>query len=399
MNKTLIRILEHANKHSAYYKSLFFNNGIDFNNLSKLEFNKIPIMTKLDYKLNVQKIITDEYQNNHISFLYKINTSGSSGIPLTVYFEPQEYAISNLILWRLRKKWYNINPYDKMCAFASDLTTNGIVLDIQDVFVRENKMLFSKIKIDKESISKYLKNICSFSPRWLYIQPSVMMVLHDYMCEEKLKFPDSVVYIELFGENVSNHFLSQLKKDYKNINISVMYGAKEFNAIAFMCPCGKMHVLDNNVFIETNHNNEIIVTGLVNTKVPIIRYNLQDKIKLKEDFLCKCGCRGAIIEEILGRSSNIEYIDNNITSDLLKFVIEKVNYFYSECIYEYRLCKLEDNKLTIGIYLANAYLNWEKIISEEIKKHLLIYLNMNKDIEIIILNKYNVSFQSGKMNF
>lgn len=399
MNKQLKKVIEYANKHSEYYQTLFLNNQIDCNNISELTFNKIPIMTKLDYKLNVKKIIVDEYQYNHINFLNKITTSGSSGIPLTIYFEPREYTISNLILWRLRKKWYGVNPYDKMCAFTSDLAINGIVMDAQDVYIRGNKMFFSKIKISRESISSYFQHIQKFSPNWLYIQPSVMMNLYSYMCEENLKLPDSLTYIELFGENVSYHFLKKLKQYYRNIDIAVMYGAKEFNAIALMCPCGKMHILDNNVFIETNDNNEIIVTGLVNTKVPIIRYNLQDRITLKENFLCKCGIQGSIIEEIIGRSCNIEYIDDNITSDLLKWIIEKVNYLYSECIYEYRLCSVKENKIVVGIYLNNSYLSWKKIISEEIKKYFRSFLSTSKAVEIVILNNCDVSLQSGKFKY
>ena len=66
-------LLEHAKKHSAYYK--------DYQNAR--DITDFPVMTKMKYNENKDTILCDMYQDKKDS-LFQLKTSGSTGAPFTV---------------------------------------------------------------------------------------------------------------------------------------------------------------------------------------------------------------------------------------------------------------------------------------------------------------------------
>ena len=66
-------LLEHAKKHSAYYK--------DYQNAR--DITDFPVMTKMKYNENKDTILCHMYQDKKDS-LFQLKTSGSTGAPFTV---------------------------------------------------------------------------------------------------------------------------------------------------------------------------------------------------------------------------------------------------------------------------------------------------------------------------
>ena len=65
-------------------------------------------------------------------------------------------------------------------------------------------------------------------PKWLMLSPSIALLILEFCKKETLTFPESVKYIELFGENVTLAAKDAISS-YFNIPVSIMYGAKEVN--------------------------------------------------------------------------------------------------------------------------------------------------------------------------
>ena len=67
------KLLEHAKNHSAYYR--------EYADAEKL--TDFPVMTKMMYNQNRDRILCDEYQDKKDG-LFCLSTSGSTGAPFTV---------------------------------------------------------------------------------------------------------------------------------------------------------------------------------------------------------------------------------------------------------------------------------------------------------------------------
>ena len=66
-------LLDYAGKHSEYYREL---KGVE-------DITRYPVMTKMEYNQNKDRIICDTFQDKKDS-LFRLSTSGSTGAPFTV---------------------------------------------------------------------------------------------------------------------------------------------------------------------------------------------------------------------------------------------------------------------------------------------------------------------------
>jgi phenylacetate-CoA ligase len=109
---------------------------------------------------------------------------------------------------------------------------------------------------------------------------------------------------------VTSHCRDLVRKKF-NVDLFETYGCVEFGILAFECPRHSgLHVLTNNAhleFIDESGDNvsqgergEIIVTGLYNFTMPLIRYRLGD-IGIPSDERCLCGRSWPLIKSIEGR--------------------------------------------------------------------------------------------------
>ena len=177
-----------------------------------------------------------------------------------------------------------------------------------------------------------------FGPKWILGQPSVIFLLSKYLEKHNLKL-SSVKYIELNGEFVENSIYKSIKKIF-NVPVSNLYGSVEFNGIALTCPSGNMHILNGNVYIESDLSNcnNLIITGLVNTFMPLIKYNLGDSGTIIKDFKCPCGICGDLLNLSHGRSHELIQCTKEMHLDPVIFsnIVDELN-CYDNVVLRYSL--------------------------------------------------------------
>jgi len=92
--------------------------------------------------------------------------------------------------------------------------------------------------------------------------------------------------------------------DAFNCGIYDQYGCGEIGGVAYECNNHKgLHITEEHVVLETDENDEIILTDLDNYAFPFIRYKNGDKA-LMEEKSCGCGRNSTLIKTILGRTSD-----------------------------------------------------------------------------------------------
>lgn len=72
--RRLEKILEYARKNTEFYRKMDIGDNI----------KTFPVMKKTDYNLHKNEILSDSFQGSEKK-LFRLSTSGSTGVPFTVY--------------------------------------------------------------------------------------------------------------------------------------------------------------------------------------------------------------------------------------------------------------------------------------------------------------------------
>lgn len=357
----LNEILDNAiNNVNFYRKNVLCTNG------KKLTIQDFPIVERKNIQINFKDFLNSSIQNVNI---LETSSSGSSGNPLSVYWVNNDYMKSMYTLWKRRSKYYGITPYSKKIDFTYE------TLDATKWYsITENSISVSRMIIDDHNKLEELFDLMNkFMVEWMYIQPYVAKKIIDYIIKYNAIVPKSIKYIESVGEILSEEIRVLLYKVFK-CPVANMYGSEEMNGIAYECPYHNMHILMDNVYLETEYKNEgnVYITNLHNYLMPFIRYKQGDVISMTAGKNCPCGSNEPIIETILGRSYEQIKINNHLVNPyVLITIVEKINSSVENIIRNYKFVfdKSTEN-LTVMLSIENNNKMFEKIIKQALIEEL-----------------------------
>ena len=222
------------------YKTPYYKNNPKYSQASEL--TELPLLYKDDVINNYSFIVNKS--SKHLSLV----TSGSTGTILDVVWDYNNYINSIYYIWKIRNQ-FGIEPLDKYCSCYLNGGITSNIINSKLVYSK-NLLLLSKFYTDPVSLEFYFREINKFKPKWMMIQPSFLYILTQYMLENNVKFPDSIKYIELNGEMLTDEMLIFFNKNLRGLTLRNMYGLQEFNAVAFGETASKMTVITDNVYLE-----------------------------------------------------------------------------------------------------------------------------------------------------
>lgn len=391
MDDYLKKLIINAYNNSPFYK-VFYNDLIDMKKIDQMEFSEIPIVKKNDIYESTIRMISEKYYDEFVQHkLVKYSTSGSTGLCLDVFWSQLDINKSLSRLWYLRKKYYGISPEDKCCTFYSNMKINNYEPQYIEY---DNLLSFSKSNLDNKRFNDMYNLMYKFQPKYMIIEPNIALLFCKYIKKNNLERISSLKYIEFTGEYLSNEIKTKINNEFACVS-SNQYGAYEVNSIAYECPEGNMHCMQQNVYVEIlddngkqacdNHEGNIYVTSLTNSAMPFIRYKIGDKGKFSKKIKCKCGNLSPIIEITKGRCNDVilckdgseihssvfvKAIEN--TNELLKnpidpivqYQIHQVNYdeFIIDCVLSEEVIDIEQVSNTFATCVDEERLKGSKIM-------------------------------------
>lgn len=386
----LEEMLKYVSEHNEFYKNRIKEYGIK----DPLDITQWPILTRKELQENRYNMFSDGYKTKYFNQqLCRQSSSGSSGVPVNVYWDYKDWYASNMSLWRKRLQWYGIKPSDKYCIFT--LNSFGITPKEGKIYYtnKPSNILSFNISLvrDERGYEQMAKLINEFKPDWLYIQPFVLNQLIRAYRNLNLAPCESIRYVESVGE-ILTFDLRKKADELFNVKVTNMYGSEEMNGIAIEKPNGEMHILTDNVFFEVMSDNEIspygngesIITNLNNHAMPIIRYMQGDMISIQEHV--------PIISSISGRTFEAIPLDNGkqINSLLLSEVMSKLINQFPDTICSYRFVYNRINcnlNCIIGLYKEKK--KWLISITKELE------LALNHKIMIAGIRKISVEIEKN----
>jgi Coenzyme F390 synthetase len=375
-------LLRYVSENNDFYKKIIKEHNIT----DATDISQYPILTRQQLQENQYNLFSDGYKAKHLHFQLRRNSSsGTNGMPVSVYWTPDDYRKSMMSIWRKRQKWYGISSTDRFVTFTlpnnrrSEISDNILVLE-----TNYQLLINAASLISEDAYITVIKKISHFEPKWMYIQPFILEQLIYYYKKHNIKPPNSLVHLDSIGE-ILNGNLKMSALDLFKTSLANLYGSQEHNGIAYECPYGKMHILEDNVYVESG----AIITNIINLAFPLIRYNQGDDFNVMPQLTpCKCGSISWYIDEIRGRiTQSFDIAGVKITAYTLSEVIDDVNNQFSGRISNFSFCySVSTKSLKCDISIRNDSGNWSERVAYEIEKAIRLRLPVDEELKVIVQN-------------
>lgn len=245
-------------------------------------------------------------------------------------------------------------------------------------FLRANSNLYSSItsKVLRfeffdilGQLDSYIVKLNSLQPTILVAQPSILIELAVYIEKGILSIsPSKVISV---AEVLSPEESKYLKSVFQQ-TIHQVYQCTE-GLLAATCSKGNLHFNDDFLIIEKKYIDSEkkrfhpVITDLLRTTQPVIRYELNDIIH--EKAYCPCGSKHSAIEKIEGRSDDVLFFksDQNEKIRVYPDFIRREIILAHPSINDFTIVQKTDSHLELYIAQSEYYSLAEKRLQTFLK--------------------------------
>lgn len=381
--KKLKAIITHAYTHVPYYRQLFNSVKIKPEDIKDQDdLKKIPTTTKLDLQRNYSNVVMKGIDETRQLTVF---TSGSTGIPLKIVMSPRDVAY----------QWTSaVYPFLECGVrlrdnFASiyGLGESVIKRGMHPIFSGRFTETIIPVYEQQERIVNALKQI---NPDVVNTFPSVLSLLSSY---DVSGINPRLIFTS--GETLTQHCRDLVKHTF-GLEIHNIYGSNEFDRLAFECDAHSgLHVITDYAFIEFIDENgdsvspgeqgEMLITGLTNRLMPLIRYRIGD-IGVPSDEKCSCGRGWPLIKNIQGRADDFLVLPSGkrISSAWCHYLFgcDEIIKSNVSCISQFQIIQEKRDRIVLKVIRGQ---NFDPKVLLKIKGNFeTFFAKQAEDVEVII---------------
>lgn len=277
--------LQYAYENVPYYHEVFDDINFDVYNFSNIEeMKRIPYLNK-----DIIAKQWDKMQVNKINNFYYSTTGGTTGKSVKFAFDNSSLYKERAFVYHYWSKYgYNYKK-SKLISFR-EVEFEGSLCKRNMLY---NELLINPFMLDSKHIDNIIEEIYKFSGDFLYGYPSNIAIFCRLLKKNNIKFRLPIKAILLISENLYPDQKKQIEEVF-DCPIAMFYGHTEKavfaekygNSYHFNSLYGFTEILDS-------EEDNMVCTGFINRKMPLIRYKVDDKVIKKEDGY-----------EIIGHRSN-----------------------------------------------------------------------------------------------
>ena len=377
--KRFLEIFCFAYDNSPFYHRLYKEAGINKEDITCLDdLGKLPIITKDMVKRYGLEMLTTSPQ-----IVIKGNTSGTTGTPLSVYRNWKTIWTERAFLYCTRKR----NGF----TYGQRLVSLRGNLDKRDMSLKvhiSNTLYLSSYNIAPINARFYYNQIKKFQPVAIEGYPSSLYALALILRDAGLKLSIPVAFTS-----------SETLLDYQRSVIEELFGTEIFDLYGMTEGCILLNETANhngyyeipgysiNEYIEDG----AICTSLINTAFPLIRYRINDIIKMADVKLEKN--QQAIVKSIEGRKEDFILCKDGSRIKRLDFLFKGIkNVRFSQLVQD------ENDLLHINIVPETGFSESDK---KQVERNLLDRVGCaNLDYIIEMINESQIQYSSrGKFKY
>ena len=307
-------LLRHAGDSVPYYrerlKDIAWQSG---DPLDDEIWRRVPLLRREDIQDgDGRALISTRYPKSH-GATQKVNTSGSSGKPVTVLSNSVGSIFWNVITLR-DFQWRRVDLNAKVAAIRFDENRlaqypDGEVLEywlksIQPFFATGACALLDI----STPVDKQVDWLARQEAAYLVTYPSNLEALLLYCRTQKIRLP-TLSQVQTLSE-VLHPRVRALCQEVWGFGVDDMYTCQETGYIALQCPDhAHYHVQSENLIVEIldadgnpcapGEAGRVVISDLHNFAMPLIRYDIGDFAEFGE--ACPCGRGLPVLKNIMGR--------------------------------------------------------------------------------------------------
>jgi phenylacetate-CoA ligase len=322
-SKRLTRLLRHAIAEVPFYREFFRNTVASPDDIRPDNalacLHSLPVLQKETLRANPQLFEAGNMQRFHPQ---RITTSGTTGTPLTVYWDRESNVLEFCCIERLWR-WAGFRPGQSFLDLRSRTFEDepSVVRTDKAVYKRNriiNGIEFSSDFIDAANIAEYYELLLRFRPRLVRGHPQSIQLLatlldsrgfHDWR-------PDAITTA---SETLYDFQRAEIGRIWP-APILDSYGLKEHNVFITQCREGGYHVSpeygiceildDDGNPVGPGEEGWVVATGLHNYAQVLLRYNTADRAVQGRGQTCPCGRTLPLVERIVGRIDDFLCLEN-----------------------------------------------------------------------------------------
>jgi phenylacetate-CoA ligase len=305
--KKLKQLVDYAYNNIPFYYERYQREDIHPSDINSLkDFQALPFLTREDVQQNLQTLVSPAYQGS----TFTNSTAGSTGQPMRFVMEfsaaYHSYAIENRC-----RGWYRVGPADKVAWIWGNLRDfpGWNIRERAKAYFQRRRYLNSRT-LTEQKMQEFAKMLIRWKPAIVIAYPSALGIFAGYLNEQRI-FNINPKLVEVGGEKITPE-QRQMFEDVFRAPVANYYGSWESGVLAYDCPAGNLHVMENR-YIEAVSNNtvvapgqmgEIVITSLNHYAMPFIRYKIGD-VGIIETTNCSCGRSMPVLREVTGRTSDL----------------------------------------------------------------------------------------------
>jgi phenylacetate-CoA ligase len=294
------------------YSELYRSHGFhpnDFRSLDDLQ--KIPILNKDIIRKNPGFFVDRRRNSNR---LLKINTSGTTGSPLTVYFDRHVRKLNYAFYHRFLRS-VGINPSARKAIFGGRVIASPKQIDppFWRYSLFQNSLLFSSYHLNSKNCKYYVNKLIQYRPEFIDSYPSAIAVLSRYINNNNINCKSITKAIITSAECLYPWQRKEIETAFA-APVYDHYGCAEMCVMIYQCQKFNYHAISDYGYVEflgpddkaakPGEEGDIVCTGFINPVMPFIRYRIGDRGILSKES-CPCGSRFPIVQKIVGRSDDV----------------------------------------------------------------------------------------------
>ena len=296
-NERFLKIFRKAIVKSDFYNKLYKDHGITLRDINSLaDITKLPVIDKKMIQDNPDRLLTVPK-----FFTWESHTAGSTGTPLTVYWDYFSLLREQAYFYVYRRR-RGFKYGNRLVSLRGHL--NRVLRELK--IGLSNTLYLSSYQINEQTIEYYYQRILTYKPVAIEGYPSSLYGLCCFIKDKNLHLSIPVCFTS--SETLFD-FQRKLIEDVLNTKIYDNYGNTERTIFLAECIDHRGYFSQPGYSINEFRDDCVITTSLINSSFPLIRYKVNDVVslaaspKLIDSELC-------IVDFINGRTE-----DNIIAKD------------------------------------------------------------------------------------
>jgi phenylacetate-CoA ligase len=294
-NKRLKEIVKHAYENVPFYKKLYDKYAVRPEEIKDIrDISRLPLVTREDVRKAGNNLLSLQHSKRN---LVHGHTSGTTGSPLSFYWDKRTCIYTNAADWR-QKLWAGVCYGDRIALYLGRtiVSTNRTEPPFWQKDRIHNMLWMSSFHLSEENLSYHFAKLRKYCPVAIEGYPSTIYILAKYLKSIGKTFPVKAIFT---SSETLLPLQRELIEDRFKCNVFDFFGMAERVAFATQCSEAQEYHLSFEYAINEVVNSDgkivgngeegyLVGTSLLNYGMPFIRYRSSDITAITHGQ-CACG--------------------------------------------------------------------------------------------------------------